>query len=111
MLPCSFMLAAGQTQARALAAGDELFCADGTLQLQTSAVAGIEALPGLALRLHAGQSWRAPAALLVHITAVNAPARMRCTPAPAALPLPAPPAAPWRARMGAWFKGRRTLGA
>lgn len=110
MLPCSFMLAAGQTQARALAAGDELFCATGTLQLQTSALAGIEALPGLALRLHPGQSWRAPAALLLQITAVGAPARLHCS-ALAARPPEVRPATGWRARLGAWFSGWRTLGA
>ena len=110
MTSCSLeRLAAGQTLVRALAAGDELFCAAGALQLQTSALPGIDALPGLQLRLHAGQGWRAPAPLLLQITAVNAPARMRCTPAP--LPVQAPTATPWTARAGALFRSWRPLRA
>ena len=41
--PALAPLARGQTLTRAFAAGDELFCASGTLQLNTSALAGIEA--------------------------------------------------------------------
>lgn len=97
-------LASGQTLTRAFAAGDELFCAAGTLQLRTSALAGIEALPGLGLRLQAGQSWRAPAALWLQITAVQASARLRCSPAAPAPEMGASAAIPdWRQRTGAFF--------
>lgn len=109
MPPCSLPLAAGQTLVHTLAAGDELFCAGGRLQLQTSAMAGIDALPGLALQLPAGQSWRAPQALVVRITAVGAAARMRCK---AAAPSPLAPlqATHWPARLGTWIRNWRTLG-
>ena len=103
-------LARGQTLTRAFAAGDELFCADGTLQLNTSALAGIEALPGLQLRLQAGQSWRAPAALRLQITALEGQARLRCSPAAGVAAAPAP-ASDWRARAAAWLGSRRTLRA
>lgn len=108
MTSCSLdRLAPGQALSRAFAAGDELFCAAGTLQLQTSAMAGIDALPGLQLRLHAGQSWRAPAALMLRITALDAPAHVRCT--PSAAPLQAVPATDWRARARALLRSWRRL--
>lgn len=111
MPPCFLPpLAAGQSLTCTLAAGDELFCAEGRLQLQTSAVPGMDTLPGLALRLHAGQSWRAPAALVVQITALGAASRLHRTPA---APLPAQPraAAQRAARVAAWLRRWRTLGA
>lgn len=107
--PFSSSLAAGQTLTRAFAAGDELFCAAGTLQLRSSALAGIDAVPGLKLTLRAGQSWRAPMTLWLQLTAVDAATRLRCT--PAAAPEQAAPAADWRARASALFRSWRTLGA
>ena len=47
--PALATLARGQTLTRAFAAGDELFCASGTLQLNTSVLAGIDSL-GLKIR-------------------------------------------------------------
>ncbi|MOA44464.1 hypothetical protein D3C78_1667490 [compost metagenome] len=70
-------------------------------------LAGIEATPGLQLRLHAGQSWRAPAPLRLQIMALGGPARLRWSQAPAALAEPASP--DWRARVAAFFSTRRTL--
>ncbi|WP_159916328.1 hypothetical protein [Pantoea sp. 18069] len=100
-------LARGQTLTRAFAAGDELFCATGTLQLNSSALAGIDALPGLQWRLQAGQSWRAPAALRLQITALAGPAHLRCS--PVAAPARPPAASDWRARAGALLRSWRTL--
>lgn len=108
--PALAPLARGQTLTRAFAAGDELFCASGTLQLNTSALPGIEALPGLQLRLQAGQSWRVPAALSLQITALESQARWRCSPAADVVPAPAP-ASDWRARAAAWLGSWRALRA
>ncbi|MEG1768601.1 MAG: hypothetical protein RR311_09050 [Comamonas sp.] len=105
--PALAPLACGQTLTRAFAAGDELFCASGTLQLNMSALAGVEAMAGLQLRLQAGQSWRAPAPLRLQIMALGGPAQLRCSPAPAPLAEPASP--DWRARVAAFFSTRRTL--
>lgn len=105
--PALAPLACGQTLTRAFAAGDELFCAQGTLQLNTSALAGIEAMPGLQLRLRAGQNWRAPAALWLQVTALDGQARLRCSPAPLPMTAPAPP--DWRARVAALLGMGRTL--
>lgn len=107
--PFAARLAAGQTLTRAFAAGDELFCAAGTLHLRSSALAGIDAAPGLALALRAGQSWRAPTALWLQLTAVSASAQLRCTPCD--VPAPLVPTADWRARARAVFRSWRTLGA
>lgn len=110
--PALALLARGQTLTRAFAAGDELFCASGTLELNTSVLAGIEAMAGLQLRLHAGQSWRAPAALWLQVTALDGQAQLRClaapTPAPLA-PLAPPPTRHWRARIAAMLGMGRTL--
>jgi hypothetical protein len=106
--PALAPLARGQTLTRAFAAGDELFCASGTLQLEMSALAGIDAMPGLQLRLQAGQSWRAPAPLRLQITALDGQARLRCSPAAAVVPAPAP-ASDWRARAAGWLGSRRAL--
>ena len=106
--PALAPLARGQTLTRTFAAGDELFCASGTLQLNMSALAGIEALPGLQLRLQAGQSWRAPALLQLQITALDGQARLRCSPAASMVPAAAP-ASDWRARAAAWLGSRRAL--
>lgn len=107
--PALAQLACGQTLSHTFAAGDELFCAAGTLQLNTSALAGIEAATGLQLRLHAGQSWRAPAALRLQITALEGTARWRCSPA-ARPPLTAAPT-DWRTRAVALLGSWRRLGA
>ena len=109
--PALATLARGQTLTRAFAAGDELFCASGTLQLNTSVLAGIEATPGLQLRLHAGQSWRAPAALWLQVTALDSRAQLRCLAAPAAEPLAPPASGSWRARAAAFLSLGRTLRA
>lgn len=110
--PSTTRLAPGQTLTRALAAGDELFCAAGTLLLCSSPLAGIDAVAALQLQLCAGQSWRAPAALWVQVTALNASADWRCRPAPATEAAAAVPAtAGWRSRAGAWLRSWRTLGA
>lgn len=105
-------LAAGQTMARALAAGDELFCASGTLQLCSSALAGIDAVAALQWQLRAGQSWRAPAALRLQVTALHSSAEWHCRPAPVAEAEASASAAAagWRARAGALFRSWRTLG-
>ena len=107
--PALAPLARGQTLTRAFAAGDELFCASGTLQLDTSVLAGIEALPGLQLRLHAGQSWRAPAALWLRVTALDGQAQLRCLAAPTPEPLVPPASGNWRARIAALLSMGRTL--
>lgn len=105
--PALAPLARGQTLTRAFAAGDELFCASGTLQLDTSVLAGIEAIPGLQLRLHAGQSWRAPTALWLQVTALEGQAQLRCLAAPR--PLAPPASGNWRARAAAFLSLGRTL--
>ena len=107
--PALALLARGQTLTRALAAGDELFCASGTLELNTSVLAGIEAMAGLQLRLHAGQSWRAPAALWLQVTALDGQAQLRCLAAPTPAPLAPPVTRPWRARIAAMLGMGRTL--
>lgn len=77
--PDLFCIAPGQTLSLTLACGTELFCAAGALQLQTSAVGGIDCTPGLLLHLPAGRSWRSPGALHLCITASGvAPARLHC---------------------------------
>ena len=110
--PFAARLAAGQTMTHALAAGDELFCAAGTLHLCSSALAGIDTVAGLQLQLRAGQGWRAPCALRVQITALNAGAEWHCRPAPAITAMATPDAvgAAWRTRAGAWFRSWRALG-
>ncbi|MEG2631335.1 MAG: hypothetical protein RSB42_10725, partial [Comamonas sp.] len=62
------------------------------------------------LRLQAGQSWRAPAALRLQITALESQARWRCSPAADVVPAPAP-ASDWRARAAAWLGSWRALRA
>lgn len=100
--PSHAQLASGQTLTRVLAAGDEVFCASGSLHLSTSALTGDYALPGQSLRLQAGQSWRAPGVLWIQVTAIAAQARIRWSPAV----MPVAPARPadWGTRIGALFK-------
>ena len=112
--PTPARLAAGQTLTRALAAGDELFCAAGTLHLCSSALAGIDHVAGVQLQLRAGQSWRAPSAVWIQLTALDASAAWHCRSAPA-MQEPAAAAAPsrarWRTRAAAWLRSWRMLGA
>lgn len=103
--PTQARLASGQTLTRALAAGDEMFCASGTLHLSTSMLAGDYALPGQSLRLQAGQSWRAPGVLFIQITAIDAPAQIRWS--PAVIPAAPPRRADWGTRIAALFKHGR----
>lgn len=95
--PDLFCIATGQTLSLTLTAGTELFCAAGALQLQTSAVDGIDCTPGLQLHLPAGHSWRSPAALHLRITASGAvPARLHCCAA-------APASTSTRAALPGWI--------
>lgn len=84
-------IAGGHSHAIALPSGAELFCASGTLLLRTTSFNGLEGMPDLHIRLHTGQSWRAPSALLVHATALQAPVQLRyCAPpvvAPESVPV------------------------
>ncbi|MRT19584.1 hypothetical protein FYM52_04360 [Comamonas sp. CAH-2] len=77
----------GLPHSLALPAGAEVFCASGQLLLQTAQLGGLDGGPSLSLRLHTGQSWRAPCALWLQATALRGPARLQST-------LPASPVGP-----------------
>jgi hypothetical protein len=84
-LSTSLRLTTGHSLALMLARGDELFCIHGPLLLSTSPMSGIEGTPNLQIRLHSGQSWRAPCMLAAQVTALQSSGQLRYYPAPAAM--------------------------
>ena len=81
-LSSSLQLTTGNSHALMLACGDELFCIHGPLVLNTTPMSGIEGTPNLQIRLHTGQSWRAPCMLTAQITALQSSGQLRYYPAP-----------------------------
>lgn len=84
-LSTSLRLTTGHSHALMLARGDELFCIHGPLLLSTSPMSGIEGTPNLQIRLHSGQSWRAPCMLTAQVTALQSSGQLRYYSAPAAM--------------------------
>lgn len=84
-LSTSLRLTTGHSHALMLARGDELFCIHGPLLLSTSPMSGIEGTPNLQIRLHSGQSWRAPCMLTAQVTALQSSGQLLYYPAPAAM--------------------------
>ena len=85
LLSSSLQLTAGGSHALMLAGGAELFCINGPLMLNTSPLSGIEGTPSLQIRLHTGQSWRAPCMLTVQVRALQSSGQLRYQPAPAVM--------------------------
>ena len=76
-------LAQGQTWQLAMTQGSELFCLQGQIVLNTAALPLLDGAMLLTQPLLCGQSWRAPADLLLTLSAPHAAGRVQLTLAPA----------------------------
>ncbi len=79
-------LAQGQTWQLAMTQGSELFCLQGQIVLNTAALPLLDGGMLLTQPLLCGQSWRAPADLLLTLSAPHAAGRVQLTLAPATAP-------------------------
>lgn len=73
----------GQSHAVAVSAGSELFCTTGHVLLHSGPQGLIDGLASMQWQLSTGQRWRAPCALWLQLSALDGPARLQYTLAPA----------------------------
>lgn len=69
-------LTQGQMQTLQLGEGYTLTCLSGSIELQSPALPGLAAYGGYRLRLHTGQSWRAPGIVWVQLQSLGLAAKV-----------------------------------
>ena len=69
-------LTPGQMQTLQLGEGCTLTCLSGSIELQSPALPGLDIYGGYRLRLHTGQSWRAPGIVWVQLQSLGPAAKV-----------------------------------
>ena len=97
----------GQMLALALSDGSTLTCLGAPIQLSTTPLAALDACSGYSMRLHSGQSWRAPGTLWVQLVCVDERSSVQVQRAMPAEKQNRLGLADLRRWMDQWFGGRR----